>query len=266
MRGGDKPTMRKLRAGALLTEQGQPGDEVFLVLDGVLAVEVDGEPIAELGPGAILGERAVLEGGVRTSTIVRSRSAGWRSPQGDQLDRKVLEQISAGHRREQTSSETALLRRPRVDAGARDRVRSRRRAHVVRRARARRRAVVARCSTRAPGSGALTDDLDGDAFSGTLLLTHLHWDHVEGLPFFAAGDRDDSHVRCCIPDQGATSAAEALARGMSPPHFPIGPDGLRGDWSFEGMSPAATASKGFDVDAFDVPHKGGRTYGFRIDD
>jgi hypothetical protein len=100
MRGGDKPAIRKLKAGALLTEQGQPGAEVFLVLDGVLALEVDGEPLAEFGPGAILGERAVLEGGVRTSTLRAVTKCRVAAAQGDQLDRKVLEEISQGHRRE----------------------------------------------------------------------------------------------------------------------------------------------------------------------
>jgi len=111
----------------------------------------------------------------------------------------------------------------------------------------------------------VTNYLDGNAFNGALLLTHLHWDHVEGLPFFAAGDRDDSRVRVLMPDQGAI-ATDVLARAMSPPHFPIGPDGLRGDWSFEGMKPGGHIVEGFEIQAFDVPHKGGRTYGFRIDD
>src|SRR3954469_14939860 len=62
MRGGPKPEIRRLREGDLLTEQGEHGDELFLLLDGVLAVEVDGDPLAEVGPGAVLGERAVLEG------------------------------------------------------------------------------------------------------------------------------------------------------------------------------------------------------------
>jgi hypothetical protein len=100
MRGGDKPAIRKLKAGALLTEQGQPGAEVFLVLDGVLALEVDREPLAEFGPGAILGERAVHEGGVRTSTLRAVTKCRVAAAQGDQLDRKVLEEISQGHRRE----------------------------------------------------------------------------------------------------------------------------------------------------------------------
>jgi hypothetical protein len=100
MRGGDKPEIRKLKADALLTEQGKPGGEVFLVLDGVLGAEVDGQPLAEYGPGAILGERAVLEGGVRTSTLRAVTKCRVAVAQGDQLDRKVLEEISQGHRHE----------------------------------------------------------------------------------------------------------------------------------------------------------------------
>jgi CRP-like cAMP-binding protein len=100
MRGGDKPKIRKLGAGELLTQQGQPGNEVFLVLDGVLAVDVDGQPIAEFGPGAILGERAVLEGGTRTSTNRAVTKCRVAVVPGDHLDRSVLQEISAGHRRE----------------------------------------------------------------------------------------------------------------------------------------------------------------------
>jgi hypothetical protein len=100
MRGGEPPKIRKLKPDALLTEQGKPGDEVFLVLDGVLAVDVDGEPLAEFGPGAILGERAVLEGGVRTSTMRAVTKCRVAVARGDQLDRAALEKVSQGHRRE----------------------------------------------------------------------------------------------------------------------------------------------------------------------
>ena len=100
MRGGEAPTFRKLLPGALLTEQGQPGHEVFLVLDGVLALEVDGKPLAEFGPGAILGERAVLEGGVRTSTLRAVTKCRVAVARGDQFDPEVLREISKGHGRE----------------------------------------------------------------------------------------------------------------------------------------------------------------------
>ena len=58
MRGRAKPKIRKLKAGATITEQGKPGDELFLVLDGVVRVEVDGQRVAEYGPGSLHGERA----------------------------------------------------------------------------------------------------------------------------------------------------------------------------------------------------------------
>jgi Cyclic nucleotide-binding domain len=101
MRGGEKPTISSLKSGALLTEQGEPGDDVFLLLDGVLVMEIDGEPLAELGPGAILGERAVLEGGTRTATLRAVTKVRIATVKADQLDLEALAEVSAGHRREE---------------------------------------------------------------------------------------------------------------------------------------------------------------------
>ncbi|MFN8034312.1 MAG: MBL fold metallo-hydrolase [Acidimicrobiia bacterium] len=115
------------------------------------------------------------------------------------------------------------------------------------------------------GIRSVTSLLDGGPFRGTILLTHLHWDHVQGLPFFAAGDRDDADVRLHVPDEGV-DAASTLARAMSPPHFPIGPDGLRGRWSFSTLAEGAHAFEGIDVLAREIPHKGGRTFGYRLTD
>ncbi len=113
----------------------------------------------------------------------------------------------------------------------------------------------------------VTSLLGGRPFAGTILLTHLHWDHVHGLPFFRAGDRDDARVTLLLPAQeSGESAAAALARGMSPPHFPIGPEGLRGDWTFGSLVPGPFKAEGFTVEAREVPHKGGRTYGYRVSD
>jgi phosphoribosyl 1,2-cyclic phosphodiesterase len=104
-------------------------------------------------------------------------------------------------------------------------------------------------------------------FAGTILLTHLHWDHVHGLPFFAAGDRPDAFARVLIPEQqNGEPVEDVLARGMSPPHFPIAPSGLRGRWSFEAVQPGAVAVEGFTVEAREIPHKGGRTFGYRVSD
>ena len=53
---------------------------------------------------------------------------------------------------------------------------------------------------------------------------------------------------------------------MSPPHFPVEPTGLRGDWSFGSITPGEREISGFTVLAREVPHKGGRTFGYRISD
>ena len=102
MRGAGEPKIRKLRKGKTLTRQGEPGDEVFLLLDGILSVNVDNEPLAELGPGAILGERAVLEGGVRTSTLRAVTKCKVAAVPADHLDPEALTEISKSHRREET--------------------------------------------------------------------------------------------------------------------------------------------------------------------
>jgi phosphoribosyl 1,2-cyclic phosphodiesterase len=109
--------------------------------------------------------------------------------------------------------------------------------------------------------------LAGEAFRGTLLLTHLHWDHIQGLPFFSAGDRADSQVEMLIPEQGDGGAALPLmGRMMSPPFFPIGPDDLRGDWRFGELEPGTSSHGPFEVLAREIPHKGGRTFGYRVSD
>jgi len=69
LRGDTKLPRRTLDEGEALVEQGTPGDDLYLLLDGVLGVEVDGEQVAEMGPGTMLGERAALEGGARTATL-----------------------------------------------------------------------------------------------------------------------------------------------------------------------------------------------------
>jgi phosphoribosyl 1,2-cyclic phosphodiesterase len=99
-------------------------------------------------------------------------------------------------------------------------------------------------------------------FFGTILLGHLHWDHLHGLPFFRAGGRYDARVDLFIPDQGdGAGALDVLARGMSPPHFPVRPDEMRGEWRFHSLNPGQHTFEGFSVTSVEIPHRGGRTFG-----
>ena len=100
MRARQRPGRRRLSADESLVEQGAAGEELYLLLDGVLAVEVDGERIAEVGPGAIIGERALLEGGRRTSTLRAVTPSHVAVGAADTIDPDSLEELRKGHRRE----------------------------------------------------------------------------------------------------------------------------------------------------------------------
>jgi phosphoribosyl 1,2-cyclic phosphodiesterase len=105
-------------------------------------------------------------------------------------------------------------------------------------------------------------EFDGAPFDGTILLTHLHWDHVQGIPFFPPADQDEARVVCAQPAQGDPVAV--MARAMSPPHFPIGPMDFRGSWTHVALDAGTHELGKFTVLALDVHHKGGRTFGYRV--
>lgn len=115
------------------------------------------------------------------------------------------------------------------------------------------------------GLRSLTGVLGGAAFDGSIVLSHLHWDHVQGLPFFAAGDRDDARVDLYVPAQDGRTGRDLLAQSLSPPAFPITPDGLRGAWVFHAMATGTHQVEGFTVTAVQIAHKGGQTHGLRVD-
>jgi phosphoribosyl 1,2-cyclic phosphodiesterase len=111
----------------------------------------------------------------------------------------------------------------------------------------------------------LSRTLDGAPFQGSLLLGHLHWDHTHGMPFFRSGMLDGHRVDVYLPEQGC-DPEELLARAMAPPHFPIRPKQLGGGWAFHALEPGHHQIEGFAVLAAEIPHKGGRTFGYQVSD
>jgi phosphoribosyl 1,2-cyclic phosphodiesterase len=116
------------------------------------------------------------------------------------------------------------------------------------------------------GLRTLTGLLDGASYDGSIVLSHLHWDHMQGIPFFAAGDRDDSRVDLYVPAQDGRSGRDLLAQSLAPPAFPITPEGLRGTWGFHALEVGSHQIEGFTVSAVQIEHKGGRTFALRVDD
>jgi phosphoribosyl 1,2-cyclic phosphodiesterase len=112
------------------------------------------------------------------------------------------------------------------------------------------------------GLSALPELLGGAAFTGQVVLSHLHWDHVQGLPFCSSVDRPDARVRMHVPVASADGdPVELLSRAFSPPHFPIGPDGLQGDWRFLPLVPGAVDET---ITVAPIAHKGGTAFGVRV--
>jgi phosphoribosyl 1,2-cyclic phosphodiesterase len=116
------------------------------------------------------------------------------------------------------------------------------------------------------GLRSLTALLGGDAYEGSIVLSHLHWDHMQGLPFFAAGDRETARVDLYVPAQDGRSGRDLLAHSFSPPSFPIAPEGLHGRWTFHAMEEGRHKVEGLAVTAVEIEHKGGLTFGLRVDD
>jgi CRP-like cAMP-binding protein len=91
---GGSPTFARLEAGQVLVRQGESGNELFLLLDGLLSVEVDGTAVAEVAPGAVLGELALLRGGRRHATIRATTPCRVARVRGDEIDTASLERLT----------------------------------------------------------------------------------------------------------------------------------------------------------------------------
>ena len=101
-------------------------------------------------------------------------------------------------------------------------------------------------------------------YLASVLLTHLHWDHIMGFPFFTPAFRPDARMRIFGPRQPDSTLAETFAGVMSPPYFPITPSDLGGDVTFEDVGDDDFAINGAKVRSRWVRHTD-PTLGHRID-
>ncbi len=108
----------------------------------------------------------------------------------------------------------------------------------------------------------LTQPTDG-SFAGTALLTHVHWDHVQGLPFFTPADRPGATFDIYGPAQEGCSLAQALGDLVRPPFFPVTIGQLRGRIAIHDLVEEDLVIGGAKVGARWVPHPG-PTLGYRI--
>jgi phosphoribosyl 1,2-cyclic phosphodiesterase len=108
-----------------------------------------------------------------------------------------------------------------------------------------------------------TQPLDG-TFRATALVTHIHWDHVQGLPFFAPVDRVGAQLDVYAPEQEEGPLEEVFGDFMKPPYFPVQYSDLRGDIRFHAVRDADLEIGSAKIKVRPVPHVG-PTVGYRVD-
>jgi phosphoribosyl 1,2-cyclic phosphodiesterase len=102
-----------------------------------------------------------------------------------------------------------------------------------------------------------------EAFRGIALVTHLHWDHVQGLPFFVPIHRPGSKLTICGRN-GEGSLKSAFDTFMQPPFFPIRAVDLAGEIEFRDVASTSFEWGRARITVADVPHTGA-TNGYRVD-
>jgi phosphoribosyl 1,2-cyclic phosphodiesterase len=109
-----------------------------------------------------------------------------------------------------------------------------------------------------------TQPEDG-SFHGSALVSHLHWDHVQGLPFFVPILRPGASFDVYAPSQDdGRSVAEAFDSFMRAPYFPVGVAELPGEIRFHDLDDGPVKVGAALVTALPIPHVG-RTFGYRIE-
>lgn len=109
----------------------------------------------------------------------------------------------------------------------------------------------------------LTQPADG-TFCGTALVSHLHWDHVQGLPFFTPIDRPGARLDVLAPVQEEGDLADVVDGFMRPPYFPVRARDLRGEIRFHAVDDGDVSVGTAKVRVRPVPHNG-PTVGYRVE-
>ena len=109
----------------------------------------------------------------------------------------------------------------------------------------------------------LADELELTSLQITLLISHTHWDHIQGLPFFRPAYEHGSEIRILGAPGTRERLHTALVRQMDPIQFPVQLDCLRGILGIDEFATDSTSIGNFQIQTIGLNHPGGCT-GFRV--
>jgi len=106
-------------------------------------------------------------------------------------------------------------------------------------------------------------EASGEPIVADLLLSHTHWDHIQGLPFFAPFYDERSHIRIWGARQGRVPLEQVLRDQMNPVVFPVPLHQLDANLTVTHVEPGTFAVGEFAVRAMRLRHPGA-TLAYRL--
>ena len=97
----------------------------------------------------------------------------------------------------------------------------------------------------------------------SMLLTHSHWDHVMGFPFFRPAYFSHFTIQICGGPKAQDSLAKYVARQMEPPYFPVDFSLLKATFDFSCRGPLSILDEELKIDSIDLSHPNGG-YGYKF--
>jgi phosphoribosyl 1,2-cyclic phosphodiesterase len=110
----------------------------------------------------------------------------------------------------------------------------------------------------------LTREFGSSAIAADLLISHTHWDHIQGLPFFAPLYSPKNRIRILAANGRGDLVEHGLKNQMSPTNFPVGLDQMQGLAGITELTSQQMRLENFWISTIELNHPGGCS-GFKIE-
>jgi len=103
-----------------------------------------------------------------------------------------------------------------------------------------------------------------DGVRAHILLSHAHWDHIQGLPYFAPFFKKGNVITVWGPKQGDVEMGDILRQLMQPVVFPVPLDALAATLEVKHVNAEPIETEGCTITAMRVRHPA-VTLGYRLE-